>query len=158
LNANAKASDTSLNFDFGAGGTVPYVPQVGDKVALPLLNREFDITGVTKTPTTASTGGTVTISEALGFTIDATTPGNVTTRYCDGAGLLAVLFTMVLTSFLVATIFTITTTHINMARRTADRAIALNYADGVIESLYDQWRQAMINVTTTADRDGGLKN
>jgi len=75
-----------------------------------------------------------------------------------GAGLLAVLFTMVLTSFLVATIFTITNTHVNMARRTVDRAVAVSYGDGVIESLYDQWRQAMINVTNSTDRNGGLTN
>jgi Tfp pilus assembly protein PilX len=75
-----------------------------------------------------------------------------------GSGLLVVLFTMVLTSFLVAAIFSVTNSHVNIARRTVERATAVNYADGVIESLYDQWRQAMINVTTTADRSGGLAN
>lgn len=83
FSADAKASDTSLKLDFGVGGKVPYVPQVGDKIALPLLAREFDITAVTKTPAVGSTGGTITISEpnGLGFTIDATTAGNITTAY-----------------------------------------------------------------------------
>jgi len=77
---------------------------------------------------------------------------------CAGAGLLAVLFTMVITSLLVATIFSVTSAHVGIARRTTDRAVALAYGDGVIESLYDQWRQAMINVTNTTDRSSGLSN
>lgn len=79
--ADAKPADKSLKFDFDAGGKVPYVPQAGDKIAFPLLNREFDITAVTKAPAVGSTLGTITIAEALGFTIDATTAGNVTTAY-----------------------------------------------------------------------------
>jgi hypothetical protein len=83
FSSDAKPADTSLKFDFGVGGKLPYTPQVGDKVAIPLLSREFDITAVTKAPTTANTLGTVTISDAdgLGFTIDATTAGNMTTAY-----------------------------------------------------------------------------
>jgi prepilin-type N-terminal cleavage/methylation domain-containing protein len=81
FSSDTKAADTSLKFDFGVGGKVPYVPQAGDKIAIPLINREFDITAVTKAPTAADTIGTITISEALGFTIDATTKGNVTTAY-----------------------------------------------------------------------------
>jgi prepilin-type N-terminal cleavage/methylation domain-containing protein len=83
FSSDAKTIDTSLKFDFGVGGKVPYVPQVGDKLVIPLLSREFDITAVTKAPTTASTTGTVTISDStgLGFTIDATTAGNITTAY-----------------------------------------------------------------------------
>lgn len=65
---------------------------------------------------------------------------------------------MVITSFLVATIFTVTSSHVAVARRTTDRAVAVAYGDGVIESLYDQWRQAMINVTNTTDRSNGLSN
>jgi hypothetical protein len=73
-----------------------------------------------------------------------------------GAALLAVLFTIVVTSFLVGTIFTVTNTHVGLARRTVNRATAVTYADGVIESLYDQWRQAMIKVTNSTDRSDGL--
>jgi len=81
LTVTTTSTSTSLTFDFGVGGTLPYVPEVGDKVVLPLLSREFDITAVTKVPTTGSTTGTVTISVAVGFNVDATTVGNVTTGY-----------------------------------------------------------------------------
>jgi hypothetical protein len=81
LTANTTTASTSLTFNFAAGAAVPYVPQVGDKVVLPLLSSAFDITAVTKTPTVASPTGTVTISTALGFTVNTTTTGNVTTGY-----------------------------------------------------------------------------
>jgi len=83
FSSDVKAGDTILKFDFGVGGKLPYVPQVGDKIAIPLLSREYDITDVTIVPTTGSTIGAVTISDSsgLGFTIDATTAGNVTTAY-----------------------------------------------------------------------------
>jgi len=83
FSADAKSSDTQLKFDFGVGGKLPYVPQTGDKVVVPLVSREFDITAVTVAPTAGKTVGTITISDAdgLGFTIDATTPGNLTTAY-----------------------------------------------------------------------------
>lgn len=81
--ASTKASDTSLKIDFGVGGKLPYVPQVGDKVAFPLLSREYDITAISQAPTTGNTVGTFTISDTagIGFTIDASTAGNVTTAY-----------------------------------------------------------------------------
>jgi hypothetical protein len=81
LTASTTSTSTSLTFDFGVAGALPYVPEVGDKVVLPLLSREFDITAITKTPTAGSTTGTITISPAIGFTVDATTSGNVTTGY-----------------------------------------------------------------------------
>ena len=81
LTASTTSTSTSLTFDFGVSGSLPYVPEVGDKVVLPLLSREFDITAITKTPTVGSTTGTITIGTAIGFTVDATTSGNVTTGY-----------------------------------------------------------------------------
>ena len=83
FSSDAKATDTKLKFDFGVGGKLPYVPQAGDKIAIPLIAREFDITAVVKAPTAGNTNGTVTISDStgLGFTIDATTAGNITTAY-----------------------------------------------------------------------------
>lgn len=83
LTANTAASATSLTFDFSTGGLVPYVPQVGDKVVLPLISREFAIAAVTTVPTTGSPTGTVTInaSGGIGFTINTTTAGNMTTGY-----------------------------------------------------------------------------
>lgn len=75
-----------------------------------------------------------------------------------GSGLIAVLFTMVLVAALVATIFSVTNTQVAATQRTASRAAAKAYADGVIESLFDQWRNAIISVTNAADRAGGLSN
>jgi len=83
LTANTTAASTSLQFDFGVGGQLPYVPQVGDKVAVPLLSRDFDITAVTTVPTPGNTTGVITISDpaGLGFAVDTTTSGNLTTGY-----------------------------------------------------------------------------
>lgn len=83
LTTNTAPSATSLTFNFSTGGAVPYVPQIGDKVVLPLISREFAITAVTTTPTTGSPTGTVTVnaSGGIGFTINTTTSGNVTTGY-----------------------------------------------------------------------------
>jgi len=81
LTANAAASATALTFNFSVGGAVPYIPQVGDKVVLPLISREFAITAVSNTPTVASPQATVTVDApgGIGFTINTTTTGNVTT-------------------------------------------------------------------------------
>lgn len=81
LTANTTPASTSLTFNFAVGGLLPYTPQAGDKVVLPLLAREFAITAVTTTPTVGSPTGTVTIDDTsgVGFTIDATTAANVTT-------------------------------------------------------------------------------
>ena len=81
MTANTTAASTSLTFDFGVGGQLPYVPQIGDKVVVPLVSREFAITAVTTVPTSGSTQGTVTITApgGFGFTIDATTAGKTTT-------------------------------------------------------------------------------
>ena len=72
---------TALTFEFGVGGKVPYVPQPGDKLVLPLLAREFDVTSVPTPPSLGSTRGTVSIApEPIGFTVD-TSGSNVTTGY-----------------------------------------------------------------------------
>lgn len=81
-----------------------------------------------------------------------------TKRSVSGSGLLAVLFTMSIVAALVATVYSVTNTQVAVTRRTANRAAALSYADGVMESLFDQWRAAMIGVTNSADRAGGLSN
>lgn len=85
LTASTTAASTSLTFNFGpaVAGQLPYIPQAGDKVVLPLIVREFAITAVTTVPTAGSPQGTVTIDDAtgIGFTIDATTAGKVTTAY-----------------------------------------------------------------------------
>jgi hypothetical protein len=58
----------------------------------------------------------------------------------------------------VAMIFSVTNSHVLEARRTVDRATAVAYGDGILESLYDQWRQAMSTVTNATDRAGGMSN
>lgn len=75
-----------------------------------------------------------------------------------GSGLLAVIFTMSIVAALVAVVFSMTNTQVAVTRRTANRAAAAAYADGVMESLFDQWRAAMIGVTNATDRAGGLSN
>lgn len=59
---------TTLKFEFGVNGALPYIPAVGDKLQIPLISREFDITAVTA-PTAGNTQGTVTISGGTGFTL-----------------------------------------------------------------------------------------
>jgi hypothetical protein len=66
------------------------------------------------------------------------------------------MVTLAVCSSLVAMTFALTNNQVVVARRTASRAAAQAYGDAVIESLYDQWRTAMISVTTSADRAGGL--
>ena len=75
-----------------------------------------------------------------------------------GSGLLAVMFSMALVMALVATIFSVTNTQVSVTKRTATRAAATAYADGVMESLFDQWRNTMISVTNATDRASGLSN
>lgn len=63
-------TDTTLEFDF-TGGT--YTPGVGDKLQIPLINREFDI--VAPAPVKTSGGKwQVTLSSAVGYSI-ITAPG-----------------------------------------------------------------------------------
>jgi hypothetical protein len=56
----------------------------------------------------------------------------------------------------VAMIFSVTNSHVIAARRTIDRSIALAYADGVLESLFDQWRTQLASVSNANDRIYGI--
>ncbi len=86
LSASTLATDTTLTFDFGplVNGALPYVPMVNDKVWMPLVDRECQITAIITAPTTASTTGVVRIQNlnttGVGFTLSTTSP-NVTTGY-----------------------------------------------------------------------------
>jgi len=70
-------TDTTLEFDFTGSS---YTPSVGDKLQIPLLNREFDVT----TPAPYHTSGgkwVVTVSSGIGFSIitaSGTTSSGVT--------------------------------------------------------------------------------
>ncbi len=83
LTSNTTSASTNLTFNFAVNGQVPYVPKVGDKLVIPLIAREYDISAVPVTPTAGSPSGTVTISDAtgLGFTLNASGAGNITTAY-----------------------------------------------------------------------------
>ena len=83
LTASTKSTSTKLTFDFSNGSSTPYVPQVGDKIVIPLIAREYDISAVHISPKPGSTSGTVSISDpdGIGYTIDAVTAGNITTAY-----------------------------------------------------------------------------
>lgn len=83
LTASTTSASTDLTFDFSSNGQVPYIPQVGDKFVIPVIAREFDISAVPAPPSSGSPTGTVRISDAggLGFTLNATGAGNVTTAY-----------------------------------------------------------------------------
>jgi type II secretory pathway pseudopilin PulG len=82
-NTTVSTTATTLKFDFGplVNGALPYIPSVGDKLQMPLINREFDITAVPTPPTASSTVGTVTIANGTGFTlytVSGTTASGVT--------------------------------------------------------------------------------
>lgn len=72
MTANAAASATTLSFSFPAGTVAPVV---GDKLMLPLVSEEYDITGVS-----GGTTKTITIATPVGFTLNATSP-NIITGY-----------------------------------------------------------------------------
>lgn len=69
---------------------------------------------------------------------------------------MVVVFTIALVSSFVGIIYTVTSANARLSYRVTNRFAAQAYADGVLESLYDQWRNAMITVTNTTDRTDGL--
>jgi hypothetical protein len=72
-----------------------------------------------------------------------------------GSGLVAVLFFLILTSLTVAMVYSITSTNTVVAKRTVDRASAVAYGDGVMESIFDQWRNSLATATDPTDRSSG---
>ncbi len=70
MTSNAAATTTTLTFNFPSGTPTPIA---GDKLMIPLISEEFDIT--------AASGGTtktITLGGPVGFTLNATSPNNVT--------------------------------------------------------------------------------
>lgn len=61
----------------------------------------------------------------------------------SGSALIAVVFLIAVISMTLAIVFATTTAEAKFGSRAADRAVAMAYGDGVLESLYDQWRIAM---------------
>lgn len=73
-----------------------------------------------------------------------------------GSSLLAVMFSIALVSSLLGIVFSITNYHTRLTRHVVDRSVAVAYGDAVVESLFDQWRAAMIGVTNDTDRKQGM--
>lgn len=75
-----------------------------------------------------------------------------------GSALGVVMVALLIGSILVGVSLNVTNFNARMANRSVDRAKMIAYADGVMESLYDQWRTAMIGVSNNTDRTQGLTN
>lgn len=66
-------TSTTLSFDFGVNGALPYTPVIGDKLVIPVIKQTFDITAITVSPTTVNTQGSVSIAPSqLGYAIEPT--------------------------------------------------------------------------------------
>jgi hypothetical protein len=68
-----------------------------------------------------------------------------------GSALLAVIFLITIVSLSLAIAFTTTSAQARFMKRSVDRATALAYGDGILESVYDQWR---IAITDSKNLDG----
>lgn len=82
LTQTALPTTTDLRFDFSSGGQVPYQPIVGDRIVIPLISREFQITMVVTAPTPSAPTGVVRINDTngVGFQLTVGT-GNCTPAY-----------------------------------------------------------------------------
>lgn len=66
-------------------------------------------------------------------------------RSNSGSSLMVVLMLITTMALMIGAVFTITTNEARFMKRSVDRYTAISYADGVIEDLFDQWRNAMSN-------------
>lgn len=80
LSKAAAYTDTDLTFDFAVNGSIPYVPDVGDKLWLPLLSDSYIITAVISAPSVSNPIGTVRLHKEVGFTLTVQ-PTDCTTGY-----------------------------------------------------------------------------
>jgi hypothetical protein len=83
LTADTSATNRTLSFNFLGADSDPYIPKVGDKLLLPLIGRECEISAVSSTPTVSNPISQITIADTggLGFSLNATATGNITTGY-----------------------------------------------------------------------------
>ena len=78
-------------------------------------------------------------------------------KHSKSAAILPTAMVMLaITASVVAMSVAITGHHSRQARRVTNRNTAIGYGDGVIENLFDQWRQSMSSVTNATDRTDGL--
>lgn len=75
-----------------------------------------------------------------------------------GSTLMAVLVLISTMALIMGAVFMITTGEARFMKRSVDRAAAIAYADGVLENIFDQWRNAMTSGTslTTVQKNYGL--
>jgi hypothetical protein len=73
MTGNTNPTSASMSFSLPAGSKMP---AVGDKLALPLISHEYDITAVSGSPTSI----TVSVTPVVGYTLNVTPP-NVVTGY-----------------------------------------------------------------------------
>src|SRR5678815_4569613 len=76
----------------------------------------------------------------------------------SGSTLVAVMITVTVFSALLGVIVNVTRTQATNTHRTLLRSQATAYGDAVLESLFDQWRNAMITATDATDRSLGRTN
>ena len=76
----------------------------------------------------------------------------------SGSTLVAVLITVCAVSALLGVVTNVTRFQARNANRTVLRSQATSYGDAVLESLFDQWRYAMINSSVADDRTYGVSN
>ncbi|MGB8356626.1 MAG: hypothetical protein WCD79_22200, partial [Chthoniobacteraceae bacterium] len=74
----------------------------------------------------------------------------------SGSSLMAVLILICTMVLIMGAVFLITTGEARFMKRSLDRAVAISYADGVVESLFDQWRAAMSNGQSLSQSDKTL--
>ncbi len=77
----------------------------------------------------------------------------------SGGILMAVLMIIAVVSILLGAVYTTTTMEMRSMKRSVDRDVAVSYADGVMENIFDQWRIAMISGSNdSTQRSSGLSN
>ena len=76
----------------------------------------------------------------------------------SGSTLVAVLITVTVVSTLLGVVTNVTRFQTRNSSRSIVRSQAVAYGDAILESLYDQWRLAMVNASNATDRTSGLTN
>jgi prepilin-type N-terminal cleavage/methylation domain-containing protein len=79
LTQSTVASSRNLSFNFAGPDGDNYIPEVGDKVVLPLIAREFRIVAVPTKPTSSNRAGTITIEDTAGIGFPITVNGSSVT-------------------------------------------------------------------------------
>ena len=74
MKTNTTPASVTLTFDFTSGSEI-FRPKPGDKLVLPLINREFDVTAVSGA---FLPQGSVTLGSEVGFTLNVDSPNLIT--------------------------------------------------------------------------------